>query len=195
VLAAEQNTADTLQTLAFIEQSRGNRSLWYVLVADQQSYFTLPAPAGSNRTARISPPPAVPAPERSKSIPPDLFLGPPLIANPPPAKPGLIAELCIPEDSEAARHALGQLVNELKSRPFFSKVDLISDDLHRSLADPKVVIPDRHFVLALDFSATDFQQPLALKRTVTPSARPAGKRPARGSRGALESEANADLMP
>jgi hypothetical protein len=52
------------------------------------------------------------------------------------------------------------LVDELKEQRLFSKVDLLSDDLRRQLADPKVVVPDRDFVLALDFAETEFQQPL-----------------------------------
>ena len=41
---------------------------------------------------------------------------------------------------------------------------MLSDDLRRSLADPKVTIPDRYFVLSLDFAQTDFQQPIHLKK-------------------------------
>ena len=54
-----------------------------------------------------------------------------------------------------------QLVDELKEQRLFSKVDLLSDDLRRNLADPKVTIPDRDrdFVLTLDFAVTDFEQP------------------------------------
>jgi hypothetical protein len=52
------------------------------------------------------------------------------------------------------------LVDELKQQRLFSKVDLLSDDLRRNLAESKVVVPDRNFVLALDFAATEFQQPL-----------------------------------
>ena len=77
-----------------------------------------------------------------------------------PAKPGLIAELCVPEDADSARRVRRQLVDELKEQKLFSKVDLLSDDLKRNLADVKVVIPDRDFVLALDFAETEFQQPL-----------------------------------
>jgi hypothetical protein len=75
-----------------------------------------------------------------------------------PAKPGFIAELCIPEDADGARRMRRQLVDELKEQRLFSKVDLLSDDLRRNLADPKVIIPDRDFVLALDFAETEFQQ-------------------------------------
>src|SRR5207248_3083890 len=74
-----------------------------------------------------------------------------------PAKPGLIAELCVPDDAESSRGLLRQLVNDLKEQPLFSKVDLLSDDLRQNLADPKVIIPDRRFVVAFDFAETDFQ--------------------------------------
>ena len=39
----------------------------------------------------------------------------------------------------------------------FERVDLLSEDLRRSLADPKVILPERHFALALDFATTEFQ--------------------------------------
>jgi hypothetical protein len=82
-----------------------------------------------------------------------------------PAKPGYIAELCIPEeDADGARQVRRELVDELQEQQLFSKVDLLSDDLRRNLADPKVVIPDRDFVLVLDFAGAEFQQPLLLKR-------------------------------
>jgi hypothetical protein len=81
-----------------------------------------------------------------------------------PAKPGFIAELCIPEDADGARRVRRQLVDELKEQRLFSKVDLLSDDLRRNLADPKVIVPDRDFVLVLDFAETEFQQALLLRR-------------------------------
>lgn len=68
--------------------------------------------------------------------------------------------MCIPGDVEGARQIRRQLRDELKEHRLFSKVDLLSDDLQRNLADPKVIIPDRDFVLALDFAETEFQQAL-----------------------------------
>jgi hypothetical protein len=68
-------------------------------------------------------------------------------------------------------------------------VDLLSDDLRRRLADPKVIIPDQYFVLALDFSETEFQQPVPLRKPLPGSplratsrrlARPAWTPPERG---------------
>jgi Tfp pilus assembly PilM family ATPase len=154
LFASEQNSLDTLKTLAMLQQSRSNRSYWYVLVADQQSYFNPPLEmATTNRPARPNLTPV----ERAAM----LFNGPPSTAaaltNFWPAKPGLIAELCVPDDAESSRGLLRQLVNDLKQQPLFSKVDLLSDDLRQNLADPKVTIPDRRFVVALDFAETDFQ--------------------------------------
>ncbi len=156
VFAAQQNTLDTLTTYALLQRARTNRSFWYVVLADQQSYFNgPPIPVPTNRPVKTNLTVAVP--DR-----------PPLAGtatNLAPAKPGCIAELCVPEDAETARTVLSQLVNELKQQPLFSKVDLLSDDLRRGLADPKVVLPDRHFVLALDFAATEFQQPIRVRKT------------------------------
>jgi hypothetical protein len=67
---------------------------------------------------------------------------------------------------------LSELVNGLKQQRLFSKVDLLSDDLRRSLADPKVLINDRDYVLALDFAETDFQQPARPRRSPGGQSRP-----------------------
>jgi hypothetical protein len=45
----------------------------------------------------------------------------------------------------------------LKKTPVFERVDLLPEDLRRNLADPKVIVPERHFALVLDFSTTQFQ--------------------------------------
>lgn len=162
--AAQQNTVDTLKTLALLQQSRSNRPFWYVLLADQQSYFTMPpALSSTNRPAKTNLIGA--ALEAAQATPLALRPFPSALTNASPARPGLIAELCVPGDAETARQGLSELVNSLKQQLLFSKVDLLSDDLRRSLAEPKVTIPDRYFVLALDFSQTDFQEPIRPKRT------------------------------
>lgn len=157
LLSAQQNSVDTLKTLALLQDSRSNRAFWYVLLADQQSYFTQPpALLSTNRPAKTNLlGSAIDAP-RSGS--------PSSLTNASAARPGFIAELCVPGDAEASRQALSDLVNGLKQQRLFSKVDLLSDDLRRSLADSKVVVTDRDFVLALDLAETDFQQPVHWKR-------------------------------
>jgi Tfp pilus assembly PilM family ATPase len=163
VLAAQQNTLDTLKTIALLQQSRTNGGFWYVLLADQQSYFSQPpALLATNRPAKTNLlGAAIDVPRLGPMI-----VHPPTAAliNGSPARAGFIAELCVPGDAEASRQMLSQLVNGLKQQRLFSKVDLISDDLRRSLADPKVTLTDRDFVVALDFAETDFQQPARWRR-------------------------------
>jgi len=145
----QQNTTDTLRTLALLQRTRSNHTFWYVLLADQHSYFsqlqslaTTNAPAFATELASA----------RSTTA-----------TNASPAKPGYIAELCVPEDADGARRVLSSLVADLKKNPTFARVDLLSEDLRRILADPKVVLPERHSALALDFATTEFQ-PLAQPR-------------------------------
>ncbi len=163
LFAAQQNTLDTLKTLALLQTSRSNRSFWYVLLADQQSYFNQPAGLGStNKLSRTNV--FATAASRPRLGAPEFLTAPVLSTNLSPAKPGYIAELCVPEDLEGARRVRRQLVDQLKEQPLFSKVDLLTDDLRRNLADPKVTIPDRDFLLVLDFAETAFQQPLPPKK-------------------------------
>jgi Tfp pilus assembly PilM family ATPase len=155
LMERQQNTVDTLATLALLQQTRSNRSFWYVLMADQQSYFSVPL---TNRPGRTN------APATTASREAEYPFSAISVAEASPAKPGLIAELCVPEDAEGARRVLSQIVNDLKERSLFNKVDLLSDDLRRSLADPKVIVPERHFALSLDFAATEFHPPAAGRR-------------------------------
>jgi len=145
----QQNTVDTLHTLAQLQQARGKMDFWYVLVADQQSYFSQPAAvAPTNKPTEY---PGIRSPATNTS----------------PAKPGFIAELCVPGNADAARRTLSAVVNDLKKDSAFARVDLLSEDLRRNLADPKVILSDRHFALALDFANTEFQQTVELKKTRT----------------------------
>ena len=134
-----------------------------MLLADQQSYFNQPPGLTStNKLSRTNVFAAVAS--RPKGAAAEFPAASATSTNLSPAKPGFIAELCIPEDADGARRVRRQLVDELKEQRLFSKVDLLSDDLRRNLADPKVIIPDRDFVLALDFAETEFQQPLLPKK-------------------------------
>lgn len=189
---AQQNTLDTLKTLSLLQQSRSNRSLWYVLLADQQSYFMQPALTATNRPGRTNLlADIIDRPLSAATLLP-VSSGPGWPTNTTVGKPGLIAELCVPEDPESARSVLSQLVNKLKEQPYFSKVDLLSDDLRRSLSDPKLVIPERHFVLALDFAATDFQMPVQAPDMLV---RSKGKRGPRSQRPAADYSRPEPMLP
>ncbi len=186
--AAQQGTIDTLKTLSLLQQSRSNRSCWYVLIADQQSYFSQPASLSpTNRAGRTN---AIGAPLPPLTPFSSFTASWMTFTNPYPPRPGLIAELCIPEEAEAARRLLGQIVAGLQHQRLFAKVDLLSEDLRRGLADPKVVLPDRQFVLALDFAETDFQKAPVGKRGFGGSPPRGGRRTTRPSSSAAENPDN-----
>jgi hypothetical protein len=190
VFAAQQNTIDTLRTLSLLQQSRSNRSFWFVLLADQQSYFSQPpALLSTNRPVRTNLLGTALEPPRPAFFTPRTYSS--ALTNLAQARPGFIAELCVPGEAEPARQVLSELVNGLKQQRLFSKVDLLSDDLRRSLADSKVIVPERDFVLALDFAETDFQQTVRWKKSVLQGpSRPPGKRTARQTWSTPESSGN-----
>lgn len=157
LLEHQQTTVDTLQTLALLQSARSNRALWFVLVADQQSYFAYAPPSASTNKTPAGLGTSEFASRRRDAT------------NATPARPGLIAELCVPGDATAARGTLGLVVNSLKKSPVFGRVDLLSEDLRRSLADPKVILPERHFALALDFTTTEFQAEAAASPPKVPA--------------------------
>jgi len=172
ILAEQQNTVDMLKTLNLVQQSRSKGDFWYVLLSDQQSYFSRPpALLSTNRPARTNA--AGSRLERLRPPPIELRASLALLTNGTLAKPGLIAELCVPGEAEASRQLLSEIVSGLKQQPLFSKVDLLSDDLRRNLCDPKVVVTDRQYVLSLDFAETEFQQPVHWKKPDNAT----GKRP------------------
>ncbi len=156
VFAAQQNTKDMLQTFALLQQFHTSDNSWYVTIADEQSYFSYPVvAAATNRPPKTNSLVPLPPEPVAGSIP----TPPPVAAAPPPVKPGLMAEICLADDPDTARAKLGQLVKDLKKQPLFSKSDLLPDDLRRKIADPKVLMPGRDFVLELDFAASEFQPP------------------------------------
>jgi len=161
----QQRTTDTLQSLALLQSVRSNHTWWGVLVADQQSYFTRPSTlAGTNKPAVTIAESEIAAQRREAT-------------NASPARPGLIAELCVPEDADAARSTLSLVVSSLKRSPVFERVDVLSDDLRRSLADTKVLLPERHFALVMDFAATQFQAAVTGKNRPPSSGRPSANPP------------------
>ncbi len=151
----QQNTTDLLHTLGRLQLARSNQNYWCVLFADQQSYFSHSAETPATNK------PAAPLDfVRVRSI----------VTNTSPVKPGCIAELCVPEDSDTARQVLSALVGELKKDPTYARVDLLSEDLRRKVADPTVILPEKYFALALDFAANEFQPPAQPRKTRGPAA-------------------------
>lgn len=193
VFAGQQSSLDTVRTLSVLQQVRSNRSFWFVLLADQASYFS-PAASGpmTNKPLRACFIPS--SGDRPRTLPPDFITSILQLTNSSPAKPGFIAELSVPDNAEGSRKLLSDLVSELQNHSLFARVDLLSEDQHRKLADPKVSVSDRRYVLSLDFAETQFQ-PGALARRILPvgpQRPPAQKRSPRSTRGTSETDDSAN---
>lgn len=145
LLVHQKRTLDTLAALNALQQARAQTEFWFVLLADHQTYSrgaTLP-PTGTNR-------------------PPDTNLF--ALLTPPPTKSGLIAELCIPTDNEQALKTLSDLVAELKRTPAFKNVDALAANERKQLVDPKVLVPDRHYALAIELKEAEWLPPAITNR-------------------------------
>ncbi len=153
----QQRTMNTLQTLALLQEARSNRGYWYVLFADRRSYFSLPVP-GTNQLSQTN------LTALLRYGPASLTNLPAAVTNLLPTAPGFIAELCVPEDAEPARRTFSQLVSDLKQDPLFARVDSLSEDLRRNLADPKVLLPDRHFALSIELADAQWELSAATRR-------------------------------
>lgn len=128
----QERTLGLLETLRACEEARSRHDFWTVLLADVESY---------SRGATWQPP--------DTNGPLARLLA--WLAEPPPT-PTYVAELCIPATGEATLRILSELVTDLRRDPLFSRVDSVPAGQRRNWVDPKVLIPDRHFVLALDMA-------------------------------------------
>jgi Tfp pilus assembly PilM family ATPase len=147
LLEREQFTDDLLRSLAWLSSVRTTQSWWYVLFADTHTYMAAPpaleSPAATNILPLVGPLPL-----------PDILPA----TNRPAAKPGFVAELCIPEEGEALRRSLSQTVAALQRNPRFKNVDTVPPEQRRALAEPKALLPnpERHFALLLELATNEF---------------------------------------
>ncbi len=80
-----------------MQKVRDDKKLWYVLFADQESYFAGQAAPLSQTNPVV----AVPASLSN--------------TNPPSVKYGFIAELCLSEEGEAMRQTLSKVVGRVET--------------------------------------------------------------------------------
>jgi hypothetical protein len=158
ILQQQKRTLDTLETLSLLQQVRTNLNLWFVLFADQKTYFTYPVQVATNGTnvAEITLP--------STNI--VVF------------KPGFVAELSLLEEGEPMRRTLSQVVTNLKAAPLFSNVDILSDDRRRSITSSNLVLAGRNFAVAMELAdsglspALRIREPAAIERDNRRAVRP-----------------------
>jgi Tfp pilus assembly PilM family ATPase len=164
ILLRQQQTAETLQTLAALQEVRTNRDFWFVLFADQASYFAgsaMPAAATNQTNVAFTPAPTNATPPRRE----------------------FIAELCIPREGDETRRILSQVVSELGRHPLFARVDVLPQERRRSLVDPKVVITNRFFAVAIELGGKAPPPPLpAAQKPLPPPPRREPRRTAQPPR-------------
>ncbi len=152
----QRRTIDILQTLAALNQARSNRVLWLGLFADQPGYFN--APVDTNKVPVAAGPPLPASPAVSATA-----------TNVQSIQPNLIAEIGIPEDGEAMRQTLGQLVADFKKNPRFRNVDILPAEQRRAPADYKVNNPDHYFTIAFELADHEFRQVQPPRQLASPS--------------------------
>jgi len=146
ILRRQQQTAETLQTLAALQAVRTNRDFWFVLFADQASYFAgPPMPVTATNLTNVTLTVAA--------------------TNVPPSRREFIAELCIPQEGNAMFPVLTQVVSELRRQPLFARVDVLPQERRRSLVDPKVVISNRFFAVAMELGGKAPPKPTPPRET------------------------------
>lgn len=162
----QKTTWDTLRTLSLLQSARSNQNFWFLLFADQQSYFS--SPNGASGTN----PPAL----FTNQIAGNGFRA---RTNEFPGKRGFIAELCIPNPGSNLIPSLSHIVTNLRKAPLFRNVDTLPAGLRRDWVDRKLIVPDRDFALTIDLVENEFQKPVATRpQSVLPSfgaIRPAGR--------------------
>jgi Tfp pilus assembly PilM family ATPase len=163
----QRQTLELLQTWTAIAQVRTNNDFWFVLFGDAASYqdgTTLPRPATNDETVFT-----VPAPPRSE----------------------FIAEICIPQEGDAARRVLNQLVGSLKRQNLFANVDALPAERKRDWVDSRVFISNHVYGLAIELAAAEWPR---TNHTLTNVAAPAPRDARRRTKTATPLPSNAATL-
>lgn len=162
VLERQRETLGILQTLALLQHIRSNQAFYCVLFADQISYGAAPlwvatnppptAPTGTNAPAE-APPAASPPPAATSPFAAEIPFRP---------RDGYIVELCLPEQGDARRRMLSEIVGRMKLSPLYRNVDSLADDRRRRLVNPQVLLPEGSVALELEAADNPFERKDAL---------------------------------
>lgn len=129
VLYRKKVTRDFLETLAFLRGLGEQEEYWFVLLADEDSYFEegerLISPRSTSETIGLAD-----------------FIG---------RERGFIVELCVPGEEELAEtSALGEVVSALRSAEFLRGVDKLPAGQRRVRVPPEATLPDYTYTLTLE---------------------------------------------
>jgi len=134
---------DTLQSLALLQAARSNRTLWCVLIADQQSYFSAPPTlAGTNKA------PALAAEGNLRAAPGRHQCG----ACAARTDCRIVRARGCRRRAQHVEHVVSSLKQARCSDAWINSLKISG-----VAWGPEGDLPERHFALALDFATTEFQ--------------------------------------
>jgi Tfp pilus assembly PilM family ATPase len=148
ILRRQKSTVDFFKVFEVIQKLRDQKDLWFVLLADQESYFS-----GSTLA--------------SYGLSPTNLLVPSKRTNMTYLTNGYVLELCIPNQGEEKLKPLNDLVAEMKKSNLFRKVDYLPANQRTNLVDPKRILPDRLFALAIELTESALYEPQWTRSTTT----------------------------
>ena len=137
----QARTVDALSTLRILQRIREKRDLWFLLVADQESYALGAATRPAETNAFIGP---EPAPDATNAL---------------ETNPGYVVELCLPDKTAAPITVLREIVDGLKSEKLFRGVDTLpAIRRNTNHFDAKQLPADRYFSLELNLEEKEWQR-------------------------------------
>lgn len=140
VLERHRQSLDLIAALGVLQEARSNFNFWCSIVGDQSTYFS--SPGGLTNA---------PAPDWSAGRGTNVAAG----------KYAIVADVCLPENGEAMRKTLNQLVSHLRQSPVFRNVDTLATNRSQAWLEGKLTVPEHHFALTLELAETEFQHPLS----------------------------------
>jgi len=139
VLQSQLATADALDALTAFMGARTNDDFWFVSFGDALSYATATAPGATNLVNGA------------------LVLA---VTNLPLARQELIVELCIPQEGDAMRRILSQVVTNLKAHALFRRVDALPPERKRQVVDAGVILSNRVHALFMELAPQPLPAPV-----------------------------------
>lgn len=148
VLQRKKNTIDFLQILSNLQNIRRQKNLWFVLLADQNSYA-----AGSTLV--------------SYGLNPTNLADHFELSNKAATSNLFVIELCIPDSEAEKLKPLNDLVADMKQTELFRKVDILPASQRTNLIDPKTILPGKHYALAVELAEGPLFEPSLGQRSKT----------------------------
>ena len=138
LIRSQRKTANVLETFNTLRETRGDRGLWWALLADFKSYTNSTTLDVTNEA------PIGPQPLRRTTVQTNV------VARTQPPLMSLIAELTIPGEEQTSLQLLSAIVEELKNRPTFERVDRLSTDQKINLLASKYVLTGMTYSVRID---------------------------------------------